>query len=85
MKADWRGLARWLDQAEIPGPSGPVTLVVHPSDPRFPRDQIEAARYYLCPPYRVLPDAETSAGSSRAILWMSLAFPPSRSGRASET
>jgi hypothetical protein len=32
----------------------PVTVVVHPSDPRFPRDQVEAARYYLSPPHRVL-------------------------------
>jgi hypothetical protein len=36
--------------------------VVHPSDPRFPRDEIHAARYYLSPPYRVLLADAASAG-----------------------
>lgn len=67
VKADWRGLARWLDhgqsQGEATTPAGPITLVVHPSDPRFPSAQIGAAQYYLDPPHRViLPDAESSAG-----------------------
>ena len=58
VKADWRGLARWLnhetEDSETLPPRGPVTLVIHPSDPRFPRDQLEAARYYLSPPHRVV-------------------------------
>ena len=43
------------------GSATPCIVVVHPSDPRFPRDQIEAARYYLSPRYLVLSDRETSA------------------------
>ena len=58
VKADWRGLARWLshetNDSDTVAPRGPVTLLIHPSDPRFPRDQLEAARYYLSPPHRVL-------------------------------
>jgi 4-amino-4-deoxy-L-arabinose transferase-like glycosyltransferase len=58
VKADWRGLGAWLDRggaAELAGPGRePITVVVHPSDPRFPRDQVEAARYYLSPRYRVV-------------------------------
>jgi hypothetical protein len=42
-------------------PQAPVTVVVHPSDPRFPRDQVEAARYYLSPPHRVLLAAAAGA------------------------
>jgi hypothetical protein len=52
LKSDWRGLARWLDQARARS-EAPVTIVVHPSDPRFPRDQVEAARYYLAPKHFV--------------------------------
>jgi hypothetical protein len=71
VKADWRGLARWLNHDETITktivPKGPITLAVHPSDPRFPRDQIEAARYYLSPPHRVLlADTATSSGSEPA-------------------
>jgi uncharacterized membrane protein len=58
VKADWRGLARWLDPEEQTHyalePRGPAKVVVYPSDPRFPRDQVEAARYYLSPPHRML-------------------------------
>jgi hypothetical protein len=39
-------------QSETPVP---ITVMVYPSDPRFPRDQLEAARYYLSPSYRVIP------------------------------
>jgi 4-amino-4-deoxy-L-arabinose transferase-like glycosyltransferase len=64
VKADWHGLALWLNHkttdADTTAPHGPVTLLVHPSDDRFPRDQLEAARYYLTPPHRVLLAAETS-------------------------
>ena len=45
LKSDWRALARWLEQqARAEGLQSPVTIVVHPSDPRFPRDQVEAAQ-----------------------------------------
>ena len=55
LKSDWRGLARWLEQqARAGGPDTPVTIVVHPSEPRFPRDQVEAARYYLAPKHIVV-------------------------------
>ena len=63
MKADWRGLAAWLEtQERMAGAGDParqrVTIVVHPSDPRFPREQLEAARYYLSPRFRVIPADE---------------------------
>jgi hypothetical protein len=32
--------------------------VVHPSDPRFPRDEVEAARYYLGPRFDVVSGSE---------------------------
>jgi hypothetical protein len=58
VKADWRALSQWLNHelqyTDLMAPQTPVTVVVHPSDPRFPRDQVEAARYYLSPPHRVL-------------------------------
>jgi mannosyltransferase len=55
VKSDWRGLARWLEQqSRAGGLRSPVTIVVHPSDPRFPRDQVEAARYYLAPVHVVV-------------------------------
>ena len=40
------------------------TIVVHPSDPRFPREQVEAARYYLSPRFRGCnsPPASTETG-----------------------
>jgi len=53
VNADWRGLAEWLHRQGKQGKGGslpaPIKIVVHPSDPRFPRDEIEAARYYLSP------------------------------------
>jgi mannosyltransferase len=55
VKADWRGLAHWLEQESRAGDTeGPITVVVHPGDPRFPRDQVEAARYYLSPRFDVV-------------------------------
>jgi len=42
-------------------PKAPVTVVVHPSDPTFPRDQVEAARYFLSPPHRVILANESGA------------------------
>jgi mannosyltransferase len=59
VKADWRGLAAWLNnQAPKAGRAGetpaPIIVVVYPSDPRFPRDQVEAARYYLSPRFDVI-------------------------------
>ena len=61
VKADWRGLAGWLQREQargaIGGFRGKPVVVVHPSDPRFPRDQVEAARYYLEPAWRVVAGA----------------------------
>ena len=59
LKADWRGLAAWLDQQ----PSHPsTTIVVHPGDPRFPREPLEAARYYLNNPrFHVVAAGEATA------------------------
>jgi mannosyltransferase len=59
LKADWRGLAGWLERRHPDGAPDRVMVVVHPSDPRFPREQLEAARYYLEPRFRVI-----AAGSS---------------------
>ena len=87
VKADWRGLARWLDRQEFSGPSGSVTLVVHPSDPRFPRDQVEAAEILPEPavPVSCRPGRETAGGDSgrRPASWTPSASRPSRSGRVS--
>jgi hypothetical protein len=58
LKADWRGLAAWLTQEQLRDTTDPITVVVHPSDPRFTREQLEAARYYLRAPFRVVPAAE---------------------------
>ena len=52
-KADWRALSTWLNQEQRQTPNDPIAVVVHPSDPRFPREQLEAARYYLSPRFRV--------------------------------
>ena len=54
LKADWRGLAGWLERQHPQASPGSITVVVHPSDPRFPREQLEAARYYLDPRFRVV-------------------------------
>jgi 4-amino-4-deoxy-L-arabinose transferase-like glycosyltransferase len=54
LKGDWRGLAGWLEQQHPRGTADPVMVVVHPSDPRFPREQLEAARYYLEGRFRVI-------------------------------
>ncbi len=55
VRADWRGLANWLerhypDDADTPR----VSVIIHPSDPRFPRDELETARYYLSPRHDVV-------------------------------
>jgi hypothetical protein len=60
IKADWRGLAAWLSRQHPRGLNDPVTVVVHPSDPRFPREPIEAARYYLSPRFRVVLAGKTT-------------------------
>jgi hypothetical protein len=55
LKSDWRGLAQWLEKkGRAEGLMAPATIVVHPSDPRFPRDQVEAARYCLAPKHVVI-------------------------------
>jgi mannosyltransferase len=59
LKADWRGLADWLARQHPRDTSEPITIAVHPSDPRFPREQLEAARYYLAPRYRVVAAGST--------------------------
>ena len=60
IKADWRGLAAWLSRQHPRGRDDPVTVVVHPSDPRFSREQVEAARYYLSPRFHVVRAGETT-------------------------
>jgi len=64
VKADWRGLAGWLSRQEqltdAPGPRHPITVVIHPSDPHFRREQLEAARYYLSPRFRVIAAGDSS-------------------------
>lgn len=54
LKADWRGLAAWLDGKHPNAVEHRIVVAVHPSDPRFPREQVEAARYYLDDRYRVV-------------------------------
>ncbi len=74
LKADWRGLSVWLhaqehDEASNGGVTRePIMVVVHPSDPRFPREQVEAARYYLSPRYQVAVAGEltSTAGAATA-------------------
>ena len=60
LKADWRGLAGWLNAQHPQATADPITVVVHPSDPRFPREQLEAARYYLAPRFRVVAAGSTA-------------------------
>jgi len=64
VKADWRGLAGWLSQHEqstaADGPRQPITVVIHPSDPHFRREQLEAARYYLSPRFRMVAAGNSS-------------------------
>jgi hypothetical protein len=69
-KTDWRGLNSWLEDPKNESTAGKLTrgtatIVVHPSDSRFPREQLEAARYYLSPRFRVIaPDDRTLAESA---------------------
>jgi 4-amino-4-deoxy-L-arabinose transferase-like glycosyltransferase len=71
LKADWRGLAAWLDRQHPQGATDPVTVLVHPSNPRFPREQLEAARYYLEPRFRVVAAQSAShhGESSQAVTY----------------
>ena len=70
LKSDWRALARWLEQqARAGGLRSPVTIVVHPSDPRFPRDQVEAARYYLAPKHVVVLAGESAEPAEHSITY----------------
>jgi mannosyltransferase len=70
LKSDWRGLARWLEQQRgAGGREVPVTIVVHPSDPRFPRDQVEAARYYLAPRYVVVLAGENAELRGKSVMY----------------
>jgi hypothetical protein len=62
IKADWRGLAAWLERHHPQAAPGAIAVVVHPSDPRFLREQPEAARYYLSPRFRVI-----AAGSNPEV------------------
>jgi hypothetical protein len=59
LKADWRGLAAWLDRQHPQKTTEPIRVVVHPGDPRFPREPLEAARYYLSPRFRVVAAGKT--------------------------
>jgi 4-amino-4-deoxy-L-arabinose transferase-like glycosyltransferase len=59
IKADWRGLRERLTRlAEEDRSLGlqpaPITIVVHPSDPRFTHEEIRAARYYLSPQFELV-------------------------------
>ena len=70
LKSDWRGLARWLEQQGRAGAGKlPVRIVVHPSDPRFPRDQAEAARYYLAPENVVVLAGESAEPAEDSITY----------------
>jgi mannosyltransferase len=64
LKADWRSLGEWLKRHETATTSGDtlakIRVVVHPSDPRFPREQLEAARYYLSRLCRVVSPGEAA-------------------------
>jgi hypothetical protein len=84
LKSDWRALARWLkEQTRAGGPEAPVTIVVHPSDPRFPRDQVEAARYYLAAEHNVLPAGEgrAPAGPTPTVTYDAFCLRDQRSAR----
>jgi mannosyltransferase len=59
-KADWRALAAWLGQDQTRTPDNPIAVVVHAGDPRFLREPLEAARYYLGPGFRVVGAGESS-------------------------
>jgi 4-amino-4-deoxy-L-arabinose transferase-like glycosyltransferase len=60
LKADWRGLAAWLREQDPRGTTDPVTVVVHPGDPRFPREPLAGAQYYLSPRFRVVLAGEST-------------------------
>ncbi len=68
IKADWRGLAGWLSEqvqaTDGEGPRQRITVVIHPGDPRFGREQLEAARYYLSPWFRVVAAGDSSLPAS---------------------
>jgi 4-amino-4-deoxy-L-arabinose transferase-like glycosyltransferase len=57
-KADWRGFAAWLSERHAQEIAERIIVVVHPGDPRFRREQLEVARYYLEPRFRVVPAGE---------------------------
>ncbi len=60
LKADWRALSTWLIEQQRRTSDDPITVVIHPSDRRFPREPLEAARYYLGPRFRVIAAGETT-------------------------
>jgi hypothetical protein len=62
-KADWRGLAAWLNQEARRSQAQPLRVVIHPSDPRFPREPLEAARYYLGPPFQVILEGQDTGSN----------------------
>jgi hypothetical protein len=57
-KADWRGFAAWLTERHPQQIADRITVVVHPADPRFRREELEAARYYLEPRFHVVSEVE---------------------------
>jgi hypothetical protein len=57
-KVDWRGFAAWLSERHPQQTADRISVVVHPGDPRFQREQLEVARYYLGPRFRVVPEGE---------------------------
>jgi mannosyltransferase len=91
VKSDWHGLAIWLKGHESEdgagdSPSRYRAIVVHPSDPRFPREQLAAARYYLSQESRVIPAGEmseiTNADSSQVIYEVYCLATPEKPGAA---
>jgi hypothetical protein len=72
VKADWKGASVWLQEQqasrETP-PTKPVAVIVHPSDPRFPREELEAARYYLGDRFQVETDGNSIAINDQSIVF----------------
>ena len=83
--AEPRGATREKSMA----PKAPVTVVVHPSDPKFPRDQVEAARYdealLIAWYWPMGPARRRNRPNPRRRHSTSLASPPSKCTRESAT
>jgi 4-amino-4-deoxy-L-arabinose transferase-like glycosyltransferase len=76
LKADWKAVAVWLD-GQVGSRRATVdvkqtTVIVHPSDPRFPREELEAARYYLGDRFRVEADRNPIAITDETVVYDAL-------------